>query len=277
LEETMTTQTSEPSTYRFARFDSKQRRDDLALFYGPVPGEPLPDFELESVQGERIQKEDFLGRKPLLLTFGSLTCPMTASAAPVLRRLHALHGADVEFMTVYVREAHPGEQIGQPETFAEKAAHARALKQRDLLAWTVAVDGVEGEFHKALGSHPNSAFLVDSDGRIAFRSLWSNDERGLAEALEAAAAGRPTPVAERQARVVPALSGLGSMAETLEAAGPQAKRDVLTQRPHVFLMAQLAGLFRPLSPLGRGVAAVTVAALGTAAIAASLKRSRPRR
>lgn len=51
---------------------------------------------------------------------------MTASAGPALKRMHEEFGDRVGFVTLYVREAHPGERYPQPETFEQKLEHARA-------------------------------------------------------------------------------------------------------------------------------------------------------
>jgi hypothetical protein len=42
---------------------------------------------------------------------------MTASAVPALKKLWAEFGSRVAFITLYVREAHPGENYPQPQTF----------------------------------------------------------------------------------------------------------------------------------------------------------------
>src|SRR5919198_4979288 len=116
---------------------------------------------------------------------------MTASAGPALKELYREFGDRVAFLTVYVREAHPGERYPQPDTFEQKLNHAIDYKERDQIPWTVAVDDIDGSFHQALDPKPNAAFFVDASGRIAFRSLWSNDEAGLRQGFEALVSGDP--------------------------------------------------------------------------------------
>jgi hypothetical protein len=65
---------------------------------------------------------------------------MTASAGPVLTKLHDEFGDKISFVTLYVQEAHPGDRFPQPETFEQKRAQARAYKERDAIPWPVAVD-----------------------------------------------------------------------------------------------------------------------------------------
>ncbi len=197
---------------------------------------------------------------------------MTASAGPALKRLHEEFGDGVAFVSMYVREAHPGENFPQPETFEEKLEHARAYKERDGIPWTVAVDDVEGSLHRALDPKPHAAYIMDARGNVAFRSLWANDERTLREGLEEISAHPEAAIGERQPKAVPMLKGLGKFYEVLGDSGDVARRDLLREVPPMYAMARMAALFRPLSPLGRGVAAMVAVAAGLAATAIGLRR-----
>jgi hypothetical protein len=237
--------------YRFDHFRREHLWDALAFRAGPEPGWAVPDFDLPTLHGGRIRKADFAGNRPVLFTFASLTDPMAASAAPVLRRLHREWGDEVAFVTVYVREAHPGDRVPQPRTAEWKARHARMLADRDGLPWTVAVDDLEGSFHRAMGGNSNAAYLMDPSGNVAFRTLWSNDERVLGEALGAVARGAPAHPFERARRLVPLALGLSRVDEVVRAAGPEALGDLRREAPGVFLAAQLAWAWRALTPVGR--------------------------
>ena len=89
---------------------------------------------------------------------------MTASAGPALKAFHREFGDRVAFLTVYVREAHPGERYPQPQTFDDKVSHARIYKERDQIPWTIAVDDLDGSFHQAVDPKPNSAYFFSADG-----------------------------------------------------------------------------------------------------------------
>lgn len=200
---------------------------------------------------------------------------MTASAGPVLERLYREFGGRVGFVTVYVREAHPGERYPQPATFEEKLRHARDYRERDALPWPVAVDDIDGTLHRALDGKPNAAYVMDVAGSVAFRGLWANVHGPLEQALRAVVAGQPVPERENRSKVVPMFRGMGRMDDTLGQAGQVARQDFKRAMPPVYAMARLAAVFRPLPPLGRGVAAVAVPLLGIAAVAAvALRRSR---
>lgn len=187
---------------------------------------------------------------------------MTASAGPVLKRLHGEFGEDLSFLTLYVREAHPGERYPQVSSFDEKIAHARAYQERDHIPWPVAVDDVSGNFHRLLDPKPNAGYIIDLHGNVAFRSLWSNDEGALRKGLEGIVRRPDRPVGEAQTRLVPMLTGAGRMHDILSRSGEVAKRDVLREAPPMYGMARIAALFGPLPPLGRGVAAAAVMMLG---------------
>jgi peroxiredoxin len=62
--------------YRYPHFKRRLMIEDTAFGSyrgGPSPGEPVPDFDLPTTDGGRVRKSDFVGRRPLLLTFGSIT------------------------------------------------------------------------------------------------------------------------------------------------------------------------------------------------------------
>lgn len=202
----------------------------------------MPDFDLRTIEGDRVRKSDFVGQRPLLLTMGSVTCPMTADADPALRRLHEEFGDQVAFVTLYVREAHPGDRYPQPETMEQKTAFARELKERDGLGWPVAVDDIDGTLHQQLDPKPNAGYIMDNDGRVAFRILWSNDREDVLRKALAEVARGGAPLSEHQGRMVPMMRGIAQMDRMLECSGPTSRRDVLRAAPPVYAMARLAGL-----------------------------------
>jgi hypothetical protein len=252
--------------YRYPHFRRALLVEDMSFHAGPKPGQPMPDFELATSDGRVIRKQDFVGGSPMLLTMGSITCPMTAASRDILKKLHREYADRVEFVTLYVREAHPGDRYPQARSLDEKLAYARAYKERDGLPWTVAVDDVEGTLHRALDPLPNAAYIMDSDGKVAYRTLWTNDERALRKGLRRVADERRSVAGQTESHLVPMLSGVGWMHDMLVQSGPTAKRDVLREVPPMYVIARIASLFRPLPPLARGVAAVMVAGLGLSAI-----------
>ena len=178
--------------YRYRKFTTNLLLRDMRFNkLAPKAGNPFPEFKLETTEGNIISKQDFVGNKPLLLIFGSLTCPMTASAMPMIMKLRNKFGHKVEFVLLNVREAHPGENVPQPESSESKLQHARQLKQLYGVDWTVATDDINGTLHRALDPKPNAAFLMDVSGTIIFRSLWDSDKDALTQALDDLVQGKP--------------------------------------------------------------------------------------
>lgn len=250
-------------SYRYKRFTTSLLLRDLRFGKGAAgPGDPLPPFEWVTTSGDRLTNRDVFGKKPILLAFGSMTCPMTASAAPSVQELYEKFGDRVDFITLYVREAHPGEHIPQPETMEQKLVHARALKELYDIHWTVAADNIDGDLHRVLDPKPNSAFLINSDGVILFRSLWAADKDALHRVLEAVAAGRTPERKQSSALIGPVVRAMGQVHEVMKRGGPQAVRDLWRAGFPMALAGRIATLFSPLSPDQRGIAAVLTIAVG---------------
>jgi len=195
---------------------------------------------------------------------------MAASAGPVLRRLYGDFGGRVRFVTVYVREAHPGERIPQPQSMEAKLRNARAYEDRDDIEWSVIVDDLEGTLHRALDQRPNSAYLVDADGLVLFRSGWSNDEGTLRDGLEAVVAGRTPRSPSREPRLGPALAGASEMTRILSLAGDEAREDMRRAALPAVAFARTADLFEPFPSRVRGVAAGALVGLSAALVAAAV-------
>ena len=255
------------STYRFEQFRREHLREALSFQGGKDPGWEAPAFDLATVGGGRARKADYAGR-PFLVLFASLTDPVPASAAGALKRLYREFELDIDFLTIYVREAHPGDIIPQPSTMEDKTKHARRSEARDGIPWTVAVDDLDGSVHRAFGGNGASAFLVDPKGDVAFRTLFSTDVRALRRALHAMRRGADHPRASDKA-VLPALAGLARYDDVVRAAGQRAVDDLRRETPLVYAAAEVAWVWRTLTPLGRLATVAAVAAVGFAVVRGS--------
>jgi peroxiredoxin len=152
---------------------------------GPEPGERAPDFKGRTLDGQTIELTDYRGRKNVVLTFGSVTCPMTAGSIGGLNDLYDEYkDQDVEFLFVYVREAHPGERIPAHSSMEEKRQAAEMLREEEEIEIPIIVDELRGPIHRKYGKLPNSTFIIDKSGRIAFRALWTRPG-AVEDALEA--------------------------------------------------------------------------------------------
>lgn len=61
------------AAYRYDHFKRELFWGELSFKSGPAPGQSFPDFDLETTDGEKIRKADFVGKKPVLMTLGSVT------------------------------------------------------------------------------------------------------------------------------------------------------------------------------------------------------------
>ena len=257
---------STAQAYRFERFSTALLIDDMTFGrQAPGPGDAVPAFDLPTLDGGRLRSDD-LGALPVLLVTGSRTCPITESAGPVLRRLHAEFGDRIRFVLVNTREAHPGEVFGQPQTFEEKRAHATELRRHHDIGFEVAVDDLDGRLHRALTPKPNSAYLLDPQGIIRYRAHWANDERGLRTALAHMAQGRHPARGHSHGTVRPLLHAVGHLPGVIRFAGSRVERDVWLAAPPLALLGRLSRLFTWLPADRRGIAATATLAAAAAAI-----------
>ncbi|CAN5444368.1 hypothetical protein BH23ACT9_BH23ACT9_34560 [soil metagenome] len=229
--------------YRYDHFAARHMRTDLRFDpASPAPGDALPILDLETTAGYRITVSSL--DRPHLFVFGSRTCPMTVSARDGLHKLHGQFGDAIRFVLVQVREAHPGELIPQPSSFAQKREHATRLKTELEIPFDVAVDDIDGSFHRSLDPKPNAAYLVGTDGVILFRSQWASDVDGLRAALDAVAHGRPLKRTQSRRMVGPMMAALGYVHDVVGRGGPRARRDLLRAAPPMAAAGRLAVLFR---------------------------------
>lgn len=175
------------SRYNYEDFDRTALMKDFTLSkFGsaPKPGDRAPDFELRTIEDDKVRLSDFEGEKNVVLTFGSATCPLTAGSIGDLNDLFGEYSTqDVEFLFVYVREAHPGEEMAAHRSMDAKLASAEMFRDEEEIAMPVLVDELSGKVHRKYGSLPNATFMIDKSGRIAFRALATRPSV-IADALD---------------------------------------------------------------------------------------------
>ncbi len=79
----------------------------------------------------------------------------------------------IDWLFVYTREAHPGENWPEHRNFEQKVLHAKAMREQVGMTRTMVVDSLEGETHRRYGAYPNSVFVIDSHTRLVFKSTWT--------------------------------------------------------------------------------------------------------
>jgi hypothetical protein len=95
--------------------------------------------------------------------------------------LKARHGDDVEFLGIYVREAHPidgwrmasndKDQVAfpQPTTFAERAAIASECCERLQITMPLLVDDLDDRVGHLYSGMPDRLYLIDREGKVAYK------------------------------------------------------------------------------------------------------------
>jgi tetratricopeptide (TPR) repeat protein len=165
--------------------------------YSPLVGSKAPDVELR-LPGGGTRRISSLRGKPVLLAFGSLTCPQLRNGVPRLNELHERYGRRVTFLLVYIREAHAadgssplplnerlGIRVADAQSLEERAGNAALCRKRLSIPYEAVLDGMEGDVEKAFAAFPSRAFVIDREGTVTF-SMGLDEQRLRPEALQAA-------------------------------------------------------------------------------------------
>ncbi len=170
----------------------------------PLVGRPAPDVELHTASGGTLRLSSLRGR-PVLLAFGSFTCPQFRHGAPVLNRLYERYRDRVEFRLVYMREAHPqgewqstinarqGVSLPEARSERERGEHAGLCRTRLAIPYEAVLDGMNGAAEHAFSAFPSRAFVVDRTGKVTYATALDEESlrpEALAAALDAVVRGR---------------------------------------------------------------------------------------
>ena len=156
-------------------------RASNASMPGPKVNDLAPDFNLPNpASGQNVRLSGFRGKQPVVLIFGSYSCPNFRGSADALKKLEKDYGAKARFLLVYIREAHSSEKwqstrnmregVSMPpaSTFEEKQTHAVMCSRQLHLPFPAVVDGMDGAVEIAYNAWPSRAFIIGSDGRIRY-------------------------------------------------------------------------------------------------------------
>jgi hypothetical protein len=181
--------------YNYSSFDFKRDDAEMAewLRLGPPAGGIAPDFELDALDGGTVRLSALRGL-PVVVEFGSYTCPIFASRVEAMEQL-ARDFPEARFLVVYTREAHPGELCPAHRSIADKRRAAARSRDEQAIRRRVLVDGLDGAVHRAYGSAPDCAYVIDATGRIVTRLGW-NDVDVVRNTLLALRSGATPEVVE---------------------------------------------------------------------------------
>ena len=162
----------------------------------PALGELAPDFVLKDIDGESFHLKDFVGKHPIVIEFGSTTCPFCTQSG--LDRREALadrYQGRVEFAFVYCREAHPDHPFGsmqvtsgpnpsQTANWPDRAKRARAFRKQFKIKRRVLVDEMgEQSVQRDFGNRDSEIVVLDEAGHIILKQQHA-DTKELEDFLE---------------------------------------------------------------------------------------------
>ncbi len=154
---------------------------------GPQVGDMAPAFELKDIAGKPVSLESLRG-KPVVLEFGSYTCPAFRRKVEAVEALRRQLGDAVRWVMIYTREAHPtdgwvapmntrlGIEIPQHTSFDKRIKCAKLCAQKMDLKLTVLVDGIENKVTDAYSGAPNRGYVIDAEGKVVSRQVWIDVE-----------------------------------------------------------------------------------------------------
>jgi peroxiredoxin len=147
-------------------------------------GDSAPDFSLTkldrsgSVQLSALTAQ----RRPVVLIFGSYTWPPFRREVPALNKLYQDYKNQVDFLIVYITEAHPSDVwqmqsnikdkvvFASPKDEEERALLAGACVRRLGIDIPAVIDEFGNSTERAYTGWPDRLYLIDASGRVAYKS-----------------------------------------------------------------------------------------------------------
>lgn len=176
----------------------ESRNDEIAWQHAndprsPKVGDLAPDFELQDPAGRvQVRLSGFRDQRPVALVIGSFTCPPFSNGAVRLKELFETYRDDVEFIVVYVKEAHASGAWWLGRTRTQRLANAMmgsrdridivetmTLEQRRKVAASceanlfdgvvpLYVDTMSNQVAVAYTARPTRIYWIGRDGRVLY-------------------------------------------------------------------------------------------------------------
>src|SRR5260370_105435 len=143
----------------------------------PEAGVVALDVVTNHAIGERTHK------RPLVLVFGSFTCPPFRRQVGDVVQIYNDYKERADFLTVYVREAHPTDEwqmksnlkdkddvcYAQPKTLEQRVIIANDFIKRFKFPLPFGIDDMSNAADNAYSPWPEPIYIIDESGRIAYR------------------------------------------------------------------------------------------------------------
>ena len=107
------------------------------------------------------------------------------SQAGGLGKIYEAYTNEVEFLFVYIAEAHPNRNNPQPTTMAQRLKNAVDLRDKKKWPLPIIVDDMKNSAMTAYGCWPARAVLVGEDGNLLWASPGSPRGASAAPLLDA--------------------------------------------------------------------------------------------
>ena len=157
---------------------SRDRREDNS----PAIGKVAPDFTLKLLGKEKaVTLSKKYAKKPVVLTFGSYTCPPFRRSLEGMEAVYQTHKKDCHFLFIYVKEAHasdgrvsPGNvaqgiEIKQHKTYEERSGAAKTCQGKLEITMPILIDSLDNATATQYGGIPNRAYLIGKDGKVVYK------------------------------------------------------------------------------------------------------------
>lgn len=127
---------------------------------GIEQGELAPDFELESLKGEKVKLSDYKGEK-VMINFWATWCPPCREEMPDMQKFH--EDTDVKILAV---------NLTNTESSFDKVPEF--IDERDFTFSVLMDEESEVANEYKIAAYPTS-YMIDTDGRIQFKAMGAID------------------------------------------------------------------------------------------------------
>jgi hypothetical protein len=166
-------------------------------FQGVQIGDAFTDFTFFNINGDSVNLEATLELgKPVVLITCSYTCYVFRDQLQAIKDLQTNYGDQVTILLMYIIEAHPYTDINpyfgyvnpsfqnlddsilynEPLIYGDRIATATAMIADLDIDIPVILDGPCNEFWTWSVCGPNTAYLIDTNGIIATKHGWFNNQ-----------------------------------------------------------------------------------------------------
>jgi peroxiredoxin len=146
-------------------------------------GDAAPDFSLVKLdKTARVRLSEMNKTQPVVMVLGSYTWPPFRREVPALNKLYDQYGSRVAFLVVYIIEAHPSDVwqmesnikdkivFATPKNQEERALIAGACVRKLGIRFPAVLDEFGNSTEKAYTGWPDRIYLIDQNGRVAYKS-----------------------------------------------------------------------------------------------------------